>query len=518
MLHGARARPPATVAARRPAWMAGYRAACRVALSAMLFATLLFNGSVAPPYVQASHLGLALLLVLCLPVPVASRRRRLALRWTALALALAAVWGLLQSLLAVPAWLAHPVWQEVGPLLPTSASYISVAPARSLDALPNLLMPGLVFAAVLCLAQSRHAAARMWTLLALVGLAIAGISLALELFFPKVRFFSGFEVGWGGFSGVFVNRNTTASFLVLTAFALIGAVMLSRAERAAQLRTRKQAGATLWSMTAVLYAAALGAVVVAVIVTGSRAGTLMGLPVLVLTLAAIQLFDTDRGRQGGRSRFSPWQRAVLVILAGIGVLLAFGGRVLSRLGSDVDDGRLCAWQATARAILDRPWTGTGFGTFVDMFPAYRDPECLGTQGTWVRAHNSFLELALGFGIPATALLLAAGYGLILWLCLHGARHRRSLKAIPLLTLGALTFASLHSLVDFPLQIPGVAAYFAALMGAGCAISCLETPPRETKGRHRRGGMPNSAEMADRSQGRRRQEGRGEAPGQHTASP
>jgi O-antigen ligase len=203
---------------------------------------------------------------------------------------------------------------------------------------------------------------------------------------------------------------------------------------------------------------------IAIIATRSRAGTMLSLPLLFLCLGIIFAMAQHHRRTA---------RMLAVLGSGFALLVLFGEPVFSRLDGATQDPRWCAWASTLLGIIDHPWAGTGFATFIEAFPAYRDPECLGTEGTWHRAHNSFLELAFGIGLPATALLLALGYRLLLKSCFTGLRQRKSLRAIPVLTLGALVFVSAHSLADFPLQIPGVAYYFASLMGAGCAIALQE---------------------------------------------
>lgn len=148
--------------------------------------------------------------------------------------------------------------------------------------------------------------------------------------------------------------------------------------------------------------------------------------------------------------------------------------------------RICAWAATWQVILDRPPIGTDFGTFNEVFPRYRDPVCLGTVGVWQRAHNSYLEFLAGFGVGGVL-----GLALCSWFLLsrlqRGIKTRKSLKAFPICTLGAFGFVAAHSVFDFPLQIPGVAVYFAALMAVGCAISMAE----RGAGRNRAHGMADA---------------------------
>jgi hypothetical protein len=63
-----------------------------------------------------------------------------------------------------------------------------------------------------------------------------------------------------------------------------------------------------------------------------------------------------------------------------------------------------------------------------------------------------------------------GYAILLGVCLRGLRARHKYRFIPVMGLAALVLASLHSIVDFSLQIPGFNVYFAAVMAAVVSIS------------------------------------------------
>lgn len=445
-----------------------YRSLCRAGLAAVLFLAALLNGSVSPPYSQIAGCLAALFALLCLPVGITSSALRRLVMGTALILTLAFLWTVFQ-IVPLPLGYGHPIWQEVSALLPVTSGYLSVSPNRTLAALPSLVLPGLVFICTVLLCQSAHSARRVWHLLALTGAAIVLLSITLEAFFPDAQFFSTFQVGYGSFSGVFVNRNVSASYFGLTAFALAGSALI----HAADGRQRKPEFPFRPALQPALVWLMLFATLIAIIATRSRAGTMLSLPLLFLCLGII----FAKARHHRRTA-----RMLAVLSGGFVLLVLFGEPVFSRLDGAPQDLRWCAWASTIQGISDHPWAGTGFATFIEAFPAYRDPECLGTQGTWHRAHNSFLELAFGIGLPAAALLLGLSYQLLLQACFTGLRRRKSLRAIPVLTLGALGFVSAHSLADFPLQIPGVAYYFAALMGAGCAISTLER--RAGRGRSR----------------------------------
>jgi hypothetical protein len=73
------------------------------------------------------------------------------------------------------------------------------------------------------------------------------------------------------------------------------------------------------------------------------------------------------------------------------------------------------------------------------------------------------------GLPF-ALLVGFVIVYLLHIFVVGYRTRRRFRVVPLIGAGMLLLVTLHSLVDFPLQIPGVAAYFAAAIGAAVCIS------------------------------------------------
>ncbi len=119
---------------------------------------------------------------------------------------------------------------------------------------------------------------------------------------------------------------------------------------------------------------------------------------------------------------------------------------------------------TLALALDHPWLGIGLGNFEIVFPSVR-PADIGSAGIWTKAHNTPLEILVEIGFPA-ALTLFAFFGIMLAVLARRAVRERSRPAI--IAFAAAAFAVLHGLVDFSLQIPGMAVVFAALVGAGLA--------------------------------------------------
>ena len=83
------------------------------------------------------------------------------------------------------------------------------------------------------------------------------------------------------------------------------------------------------------------------------------------------------------------------------------------------------------------------------------------------------------GIPATAALVLS-IGWIVLICYSSVlRHRRA-AFVPCLGVAATVLAGAYGAVDIGVQIPAVAATYAAIMGAACAQAFrLEIPERRT---------------------------------------
>jgi hypothetical protein len=95
-------------------------------------------------------------------------------------------------------------------------------------------------------------------------------------------------------------------------------------------------------------------------------------------------------------------------------------------------------------------------------------------GIWNRAHSTPLELIAEVGIPlAASIFLAWAVGLLV--LLRGVRARRRDREVPAAALSVACLAPMHSMVDFSLQIPGLAIMVLALAGAGLAQSFSSEP-------------------------------------------
>ncbi len=242
----------------------------------------------------------------------------------------------------------------------------------------------------------------------------------------------------GFLTGTYLNRNHLAGLLELTSGVCLGLWFMA-------LRAHKITGSLVFGLfSAFLFAGLLR--------TGSRTGILC----MALTLSFFLLFSA---RKFFKQSFL-FSGAFLVLLAGIAWVSrpVFLARFL-----DPDDRwlpwqseRWFVWRDAFKMLLRHPWFGTGLGAFERVFPAYQS----GTVSMgWAHAHQDYLELAAGLGIPAFMVLVFSWAGLLF----PGISKLKTADpaVLPLamgifVSLGAFL---LHGLTDFNFAIPANALLF-----------------------------------------------------------
>jgi O-antigen ligase len=201
----------------------------------------------------------------------------------------------------------------------------------------------------------------------------------------------------------------------------------------------------------------------AMLMTSSRAGVVISLTALVLAFTSF--FYRELPRRGGIVAALAIGGFVALI-----VLQFLGGNVSGRFEIQglSDQARVETYRSTLRMIADHPWFGTGLGTFVWSFPAYRSANA-SMWGVWDKAHSTPLEIASDLGLPLACLIVVA-WLLILGVLVRGVLIRRRDLIVPLGALAVALIGLTHSLIDFSLQIPGYSIVVFALVGAGLAQS------------------------------------------------
>jgi O-antigen ligase len=393
------------------------------------------------------------------PHPVGLRHIRL----PAALFLLLVLWIGLQGVAGLFPQAANPVWEMAGEASGARlAESISVNRDLTAAALVRLITGAGVFWLALQLCRDVSRALALVKAIALIGAAYAAYGLIAA------------KTGWlrlpdmprgGTVSSTFINPDSYAAFAGIGLIATTGMFFrLCRRHGADAFATLRQQLAALVETIGHDGAPVLAGgftVLAALLLTGSRGAiAATGLAIIVFVLLA------RRGGAGRESQSWPVSILGLALVAGTGLL--FGTSLADKIaGTGVfDPNRLAVYRLTLQSIIDRPWLGWGYGTFVDVFPMYRDSSIAGS-GTWSQAHNTYLETVQGLGIVFGSISIAL-VALLVFRCLRGALARRKNATAPLVAVGAASLVGAHALVDFSVQIQAVALTVAALLGAGLA--------------------------------------------------
>ncbi|MFE1601536.1 O-antigen ligase family protein [Methylobacterium sp. ID0610] len=418
-------------------------------------------GSIGPKAVVIALAALAIALLLAPPRMVDWSRMRLA----APALTLMAAYSLIALLQSTPGALpAAEIWSAAAALLgePGVPSF-SVDADRTRFAIGYALLLALALAGGLGLAQIAGGSRRLLEALGLAGLVYALLGLVMQLAVPGYVLFTPKRTHLANLTGTFFNRNTEAAFLgfiLMIHLALIGAWI--RAElpfRPNLLRdaARFRAGGPL-----TLRLLAVVPILTALMMTGSRAGILTSLTTAASATVVMAIRLPGRGR---RLRARRARRIAALAVVPLGLILAIGGAGLEARIRDeglTDTERYLTYAGSVDLIVERWLAGHGAGTFELIFPAKRRAES-SMLGIWNKAHSTLIEIAVEVGVPFALCVLAAFAAAVGQLA--RAAWREPSRPILLVGAVALVQSGLHSLVDYPLQIPGFALPVAVVVGA-----------------------------------------------------
>jgi O-antigen ligase len=368
------------------------------------------------------------------------------------------------------ATLMNPIWLQTGRFIGDPEGVISVSLYQPLHSVGYVLLAIAAFTCALVYVRGESRYMTFLHVLLVTSSAVTLFCLVQYAQAPNALLWAEKKHYVGSFTGTFINPNTAATYfgMMLLLSIAVGLRQLDGVEPTRLLLARSR-----WSLherrrlkAFLIYAAAAFIFSLALLLTKSRAGITSSL-VGVALFTAILVFQLLRRRA---SALAAAALTLLCLLGGAALFILYGGLVVRRLEVEglTDEARLCVYQSTWRAIETNLWHGTGLGTFQDILPSYRLPACK-LYGYWDAAHNFFLEGWLGFGGVFLVCTTLAYYKL-LQTFMHGLRERRRLRFVPLASLCLVVIVTLHSLVDFSMQIPGVSVTVAATLGAGCAIS------------------------------------------------
>src|SRR3984957_18060756 len=387
-------------------------------------------------------------------------------------LSVVAVWCVIVVLQYLPAGLlppAGPGWIEAGrimgdhPLVPKLAAYGAIPIAAIVPPLSLVmgLLVGLVFGAEPGFTE------RIYRWVAVAGLLYAAFSIFSEITNPTMLLWREKIAYVGALTGTFVNHNTAAVFFgsVAIIWYLLALRELRRTVDLSRWREPTYIFNKLKNRNVFLlgYALACFFAIATTFMTRSRGGSLLTIAMIGLVTALYFIRELGSARR--------W----LIGLAGFAivsaiVLVAAGGQLTHQIEARgiYDVGRIDAWRYSRSIVYDHPWLRTELGTFASVFSAYRNPVA-GVCGVWDHAHSTPLELMVEMGVPFSLLVFAV-WSIMLGFLLRAAIRTNGSRLFVIAGAGIGTLATLHSLVDFSLQIPGFSLVCCSLVGASIAAA------------------------------------------------
>lgn len=242
---------------------------------------------------------------------------------------------------------------------------------------------------------------------------------------------------------------------------------------------------------ALIYIAVAVFVWTAFVLSNSRGGILSFLcQAVFLVFVSLAWYSARRfsSRDDGRQEWLPFiLTSVVLRLSGIilivGLLVAtvlwMGGDRLADKLSDEQEfrqdspdaaSRIALWRASWKLVKQHPWTGVGFGAY---FLAIPEHQMVSGKLKFDQAHNDYLDLAASGGIIGVGL---AGWFIVLIIRRFRAPWRSAdpyRKAVCLGAVAGILDVGVHSILDFCLQLTGIAVVFAALVVIALANGRVE---------------------------------------------
>ena len=356
--------------------------------------------------------------------------------------------------------------REFYALEPAGTGALSLVPYRTLSEVLKAVAFFTVFSIASIYFISRDRLKAFIIALSLFGFCLAVFAIVQKATWNnRIYWFRELSMGGEAF-GPFVNRNHFAGFIGMVIPLTLG-FAITRHSREKKI---------LYGFLAIIMSVAL-------FFSLSRGGIVSFFAGMLL-FAVLLLVDRLR------------QRKVWVIGIFVAVVLCY----LVWLGMDpivqrfyetdiTKEQRLIAWSSTLTAVKDFWFTGSGLGTFMNIFPIY-SPSSI--QSIYDHAHNDYLEFLLETGVVGI-LFLAAFVALLV-----RAAVRSSFEDSPgIMLMAALSSAAtvmVHSVFDFNLHILSNLLLFGVVLGMVAALSDIDDPhpPKERRKKPRARGQEEDA--------------------------
>lgn len=356
---------------------------------------------------------------------------------------------------------------------------ISLTPAASLFMVLRLASYALFLFLCLQVTANRGRALMLAEAALFVFAAHALVGLFSLVFFNDVLLIFEKWAYQGVATGTFVNRNSFATFLALGLVVGVGLTLRGLTQRVSDRGQRLPGqderlvhGALMIVATLIIFAALMA--------TQSRMGLFAGLSGAFL-LVIIAGFKLRSGRL----------RTIFLASGAIGaaffvILFGFGSGTLERLGSveSASDVRLALYRQVMEMIGANWALGTGGGSFEIAYTLFhRWP--VSPDLVWDKAHNTYLSLWSELGLIAGSIPIVVFVLFGVRLCWLIVRRSEDWW-LPLISLVSIIIISVHSLVDFSMEIQGVvyATLFIIALGLDTRSRASSSPSEPRSGEDR----------------------------------
>jgi O-antigen ligase len=383
-------------------------------------------------------------------------------------LALAAgSWAAFQTVTWTGSPLVNPIWELAAEALdhPVARS-ISVNRDLTILALVRLITAASAFWLAVQLCRNSARAMTLITSIGVIGCAYAAYGLIAMKTGP-LPWLSYLPSTEKFVSSTFINRDNYATYAGM-GFIIMAGLILQRyqAELSEPTEGLRPMAASIIENSSGTGAALLAGgflTLVALLFTGSRGG------LLATSLGLFVLTILGRSRRGNQQQ-EHLALAIFGVVLVSATFLVFGGAVATKIEANgvYDASRMSVYVLALRSIVSLPLLGYGYGTFVDVFPMFRD-RSIGVAGRWAEAHDTYLEILQGLGVVLGSMLIASVVVLVCR-CVRGARQRRRDAMLPRVAASVAALVGVHALVDFGLQMQAIAITLMAILGAGVAQS------------------------------------------------
>ena len=375
------------------------------------------------------------------------------------------IWAVFQASSMVPPNWHDPLWQDAAKVLGyTLEGSISTDPATAIEHTIRLMAYAGIFWLSAQYGRDPANARKILWCIALAGIVYA--LYGLSVYTSGNKTILGYEkwASHGDLTSTFVGRAAYGAYAGMGLLTIL-ALLLHSASQAAR-SAAKNGQRLIEAIPPSVYCLICGSIIVAtaMMLTRSRGA------VMVTAIGAAVMLSILIGRSKNRRR-SLSGIAVLVFGAGFFILEVSGQATLGRVlklahqGTGRDIVHDLAW----RIIDTAPFTGHGLGSFAQLFYQFRDSSVPWFAPRYDKVHSVYIELIVDLGYIGFGLLMLALF-FILARIFIGIRVRKRNSIFSILGLGVTIMLGIQNTLDFTIQIPAIAATYAAILGTAFAQS------------------------------------------------